>query len=673
MKQASEIMKILKIYAEASGQLINLEKSSVFFSKNMSMEQRKDVCSSMGGMAEISQGKYLGLPMVISRSKDQIFGFIKENIKRKLQDWRNKLLSSAGKEVMLKAVSMAMPTYAMSVFKLPRKLCKDISSLMANYWWGDSNGKNKLHWLSWKKLSMKRNAGGLGFRDIEAFNKALLGKQIWRILTKPNLLLSKVMRARYFPKGSILTCKIHKNSSWIWQGLLGARSLMDKGVIRRIGNGRSTRIWDHRWIPGSSSGKPTSSNPLSRELKMVHELISHHKWNRVTILQNFHQSDAEKILNIPISLTDREDSYYWQHNAGGSYTVSSGYKFQVEESAKAEMEKAEGAGPSIKDGSQQVRQMWNTLWKLNIKHKIKIFIWKCLTGALPVRAAIYRKTGLGDPVCRICGEEQETVEHLLLKCQHTQEVWKVAPLQWDGAVDQQGDFKRWWVRISEARERPKGMEHIGLTANILWQVWKDRNKKEFENISSVVPARTIGKAQKEWLEQEESWNSKTSQSPEETTSNIVKHHQGQAEEGTIILDVATTSQYDQVSLGIGVTATRHPSIRLAEWALKERSLGDKAIDEAVAIKLVLCKALELHWSRIKIHSHNQELLRQLKYKSPSNSRLATLIDDILNMQKLFRMCLFCLVKKESIVRSKMLSSHALGIIVDEEWIVLQCY
>ena len=123
------------------------------------------------------------------------------------------MLSSGGKEVMLKGVSMAMPTCTMSVFKLPKKLCKDISSLMTNYWWGDSNGKNKLHWLSWKKLSMKRNAGGLGFKDIEAYNKALLGKHIWRILTKPNLLLSKVMRARYFPKDSILTCKIHKNSS----------------------------------------------------------------------------------------------------------------------------------------------------------------------------------------------------------------------------------------------------------------------------------------------------------------------------------------------------------------------------------------------------------------------------------------------------------------------------
>ena len=102
-------------------------------------------------------------------------------------------------------------------------------------------------------------------------------------------------------------------------------------------------------------------------------------------------------------------------------------------------------------------------------------------------------------------------------------------------------------------------------------------------------------------------------------------------------------------------------------------MGDRTINDAVAIKLILCKALEQRWSRIVIHFQNQELMRQISNRSPSNSSLATLIEDILNMQRMFRMCLFSSVRDERIGRSKSLSHHAFGIIVDEEWIVPQCY
>mgnify|MGYP004711023431 CR=1 FL=1 len=93
--------------------------------------------------------------------------------------------------------------------------------------------------------------------------------------------------------------------------------------------------------------------------------------------------------------------------------------------------------------------------------------------------------------------------------------------------------------------------------------------------------------------------------------------------------MATTSQQIHVSIGIGVTARMHPNTKIAEWALKERSLGNKDLNEVVAIKIVLCKALEQQWSRIKIYSQNKKLLRQLKYQSPLDSSIATLIDDIL--------------------------------------------
>lgn len=73
-----------------------------------------------------------------------------------------------------------------------------------------------MHWCAWKKLTRVKEKGGLGFKDLQMFNKAMLGKQIWRLITKPNLLVSKVLKAKYFPKDSIFKCKITKNSSWIW-------------------------------------------------------------------------------------------------------------------------------------------------------------------------------------------------------------------------------------------------------------------------------------------------------------------------------------------------------------------------------------------------------------------------------------------------------------------------
>ncbi|XP_027099254.1 uncharacterized protein [Coffea arabica] len=582
--QANEIMKLLKTYEEASGQLINLDKSAIFFSKNMNLEQRKEICSALGGMVEMTQEKYLGLPMVITRTKDQVFGFIRDNIRRKLQDWKNKLLSTASKEVMLKVVSMAMPTYAMFCFNCQGSCAKTLLHL----------------WLT-----------------------------------------------------------------------TGARSLVEKGVIKRIGNGKSTNIWEYKWIPGSSSGKPSTPRPLNSSLKIVHELIIQKRWDRNTIFRVFNQSDGERILSIPISSIGREDSYFWQHNAGGCYSVSSGYKLLMEENNSTEKAKLGKAGPSIMEESQQLKQIWNTLWKLNIKHKIKLFIWKCIKGALPVREAIFRRTGMGDSICRACGESQEIVEHLLLNCPNTLDIWKVTPIQWDGARDQQGDFKRWWSKISEAKTRLEGAQHIGLTANIL-QVWKERNKKDFENQNRCPPVKTMNKAQKEWMKQEKQGKTKDSMSTGEIAVNQTVHQQEHEDEGIIILEVNTTSQQRQPSFGVGAIARTYQHTRIVEWALKERTLGTKILDDAVAVKLVLSKAMEQHWDRIKILFHNKELLRQLRHQSSSESRLATLVDDITELQKMFCMCSFELVSEENMTNCKRLSFYALGILVNEEWYFPQC-
>ena len=54
------------------------------------------------------------------------------------------MLSQAGNEILIKAVAQAIPTYTMSVFKLLDTLCDEMTSMIHSFWWGHSNGKNKM-------------------------------------------------------------------------------------------------------------------------------------------------------------------------------------------------------------------------------------------------------------------------------------------------------------------------------------------------------------------------------------------------------------------------------------------------------------------------------------------------------------------------------------------------
>ena len=78
--------------------------------------------------------KYLGLPSLVRRNKKNTFKELKENLAKKLAGWKEKLLSKARKEVLIKAVAQAIPTYMMSCFKILETLCDKMTSLIRNFW-----------------------------------------------------------------------------------------------------------------------------------------------------------------------------------------------------------------------------------------------------------------------------------------------------------------------------------------------------------------------------------------------------------------------------------------------------------------------------------------------------------------------------------------------------------
>lgn len=86
-------------------------------------------------------------------------------------------------------------------------------------------------WLSWDKLCKPKVFGGMGFRSFSDFNKALLAKQLWRIIQYPDSLLSRVLKGRYFKNDDVMNARLGCNPSYIWRSLLWRRFATKRAML----------------------------------------------------------------------------------------------------------------------------------------------------------------------------------------------------------------------------------------------------------------------------------------------------------------------------------------------------------------------------------------------------------------------------------------------------------
>ncbi|CAL1385032.1 unnamed protein product [Linum trigynum] len=176
INEARRLKEILKLYESESGQLVNFTKSEIYYSSNIKEDKRRDLCADMGIREVDKLAKYLGLPTMIGRSKKVVFQRLQERFRSKLTNWKSRYFSDAGKEILIKSIAQAQATYAMSVFRIPEGIIEDLHKLMANYWWGQKRSERRIHWKRWEKLCKRKEEGGMGFRDLRIFNKAMLAK-----------------------------------------------------------------------------------------------------------------------------------------------------------------------------------------------------------------------------------------------------------------------------------------------------------------------------------------------------------------------------------------------------------------------------------------------------------------------------------------------------------------
>lgn len=133
-----QIVDILNIYSKASGQKINLAKSGLIGGRFMDQRLKHQLAAVLKMQLWDNPGKYLCLPTDWGRSKVSALSWIKE--------WKECLLNQAGKEILIKAVLQAIPSYAMPMVRFPKNFCSKICSSIARFWWKSKDKFKGIHW-----------------------------------------------------------------------------------------------------------------------------------------------------------------------------------------------------------------------------------------------------------------------------------------------------------------------------------------------------------------------------------------------------------------------------------------------------------------------------------------------------------------------------------------------
>lgn len=133
------------------------------------------------------------------------------------------------------------------------------------------------------------------------------------------------------------------------------------------------------WLASTSSFKPMTPKPVNCNLTWVTELmiVETKSWNSALILSIFHPSDAVNILQAPISSTGQKDLLVWNFTGNGRYSVHSDYKRLVVQRI------SHSPLPGSSSGQATAKKMWKRLWNLNIKGKVKHFLWRAFHKILP--------------------------------------------------------------------------------------------------------------------------------------------------------------------------------------------------------------------------------------------------------------------------------------------------
>lgn len=381
--------------------------------------------------------------------------------------------------VLIKSTLASLPVHMLSLFVVPRCIAGEIEKIIRSFLWGSTLLKRKIHLVKWQDTCVPMEEGGLGFKEIVEINTALLSKWLWCIGNDDNKLWKRLIFAKYGrdATGWITKQPQGRHGVSLWKGIYKQLNFYKKYVSFSVGSGSSILFWKDVWRGVSSfqecfpnlfalSRRPDGTiadfKSVDGEGRAVWSLFLRRRLTDLEI------EEASQMLNLLEngSMEGEVDRRYWHGKE--IFTVKEATWVQVMTRSR---ERALGIT------NFPVRH----IWKSQVPLKVCFFAWCLMRERILTQENLKRRGFELASRCVLCGEEEESIQHLFLQCHETRKVWEyffgVLGIQWSRNCTMRDIFLK---SCGVAMTAAGACYWETLIHGIVWAIWRERNLRIFE-------------------------------------------------------------------------------------------------------------------------------------------------------------------------------------------------
>lgn len=353
-----------------------------------------------------------------------------------------------------------MQVFWSSLFILPKKIIKVIESLFRSFFWSGSDLKKHGAKIAWEKLCAPKNEGGLGFKSLEVWNRAVVAKHIWYLFSGGGQSMWCQWVKSYLLKGrSFWKVKIPSDPSWVWRKLLSLRPSIYPLIKQVVGDGSNIFLWYDNWHLlgslwtrfGNTIQYDTALNCATKVTAIVDNYAW--KWPSVNTLEV-----KELIASTPSSLSPKlgADSIIWTPSSNGKFSIGSTWNF-----LRKSFDKVTWSG---------------IIWGPHNVPKASLICWMAVQGRLNTGDRVKQFGISQSSECYVCHNPYEDYNHLFFHCPFSDRVWNVMKIKLNVSWPDLPWFELVQLLSQQIRGKSLGSVISRLVFNCtVYQLWMTRN------------------------------------------------------------------------------------------------------------------------------------------------------------------------------------------------------